>query len=92
MEVEVDFDHSSAKESCGGVESFGLDLGSYFLTQCKRLDTPVLKTKSYNDKEVCVWCQNFVGLNLTSFLPPNPRQKNLAHWIKGGEWEKLLTI
>jgi hypothetical protein len=45
--------------------------------QC--LGTPVLKLRANNDKEVCVWCQNFVGLNLTSFLPPNPRQKIFAH-------------
>jgi hypothetical protein len=60
------------------VESFGLDLGSYSLLLndncwiCQETNN-----YSYNDKEVCVWCQNFVGLNLTSFLPHTPGRKSL---------------
>jgi hypothetical protein len=44
--------------------------------QWQLLDTPRdLQLQSSNDKEVCVWCQNFVGLNLTSFLPHTPGRK-----------------
>jgi hypothetical protein len=44
--------------------------------QWQLLDTPRdLQLQGNNDKEVCVWCQNFVGLNLTSFLPHTPGRK-----------------
>jgi hypothetical protein len=44
--------------------------------QWQLLDMPRdLQLQSSNDKEVCVWCQNFVGLNLTSFLPHTPGRK-----------------
>ena len=76
------------------LEYFVLDLGSNSLAQCNELDTPItiINRSSDDSNNIVCGAKNFVGLNLTSFLPPNPRQKIFAHWIKGGVWEKLLTI
>jgi hypothetical protein len=60
------------------LESFGLDLGSYSsLLNDNCWIRQETNNYSYNDKEVCVWCQNFVGLNLTSFLPHTPGRRSL---------------
>jgi hypothetical protein len=32
------------------------------------------------------------GAKSHQLFAPHPRQKILAHWLKGGMWEKLLSL
>jgi hypothetical protein len=60
------------------------------------LDSPSMllldtMTMTGRGKEDCVWCRN-CGSKTTGFLTPNPVKEKTAHWLKGGERVKLMTI